>query len=137
MERASVYERPEVGAEAAELFLDFQHDVRVFNGGVDLELVPDDAFVLKELVDFFGSVVGDLFDVEIVKCYPVGGSAFEDCLPAEACLCAFEDEEFEQVAVVVDRHAPLFIVVRLVDGAAGAEAPYGIAVLLVGICGHG
>ena len=137
LERASVYERPEVGVESAELFLDFQYDVRVFDGGVYFEFVADDARIFEQFGDFFGSVVGNLFDIEVIECYPVRGSPFEDGLPAEACLCAFEGEEFEQVSVVVDSHSPFVVVVRLVYGATGAEAPDGIAVLLVGICGHG
>ena len=118
-----------MGVEAAELFLDFERDVGVFDGGVNLEFVSDDAGIFEQFGDFLGSVTGDCFDIEIIERYPVRVSAFKDGFPAEASLCSFEDEQFEQVAIIVDRHSPFVVVVRLVDGATGAEAPDGVAVL--------
>src|SRR5262249_40201468 len=43
--------------------------------------------------------------------FPVTFAAFQDRPPTETCLSAFQNQEFEEQPVVVNRHAPFVIVV--------------------------
>src|ERR1051325_8784375 len=61
----------------------------------------------------------------------------EDGFPTEACLGTFEDEEFKERAVVVDRHAPLLVVVVdqwLPGGPLAALQRHGLLRSLIPLC---
>ena len=60
---------------------------------------------------FFAVVPRDRLGVEIVEDGAVAIALAKDGVPTEARLRAFEDEKLEERAVVVERHAPLRIVV--------------------------
>jgi hypothetical protein len=98
---------PDVGVEGAELFLDFEEGLGVGDGGGDFEAVSDDAFVFEELGLVLGGEAGDFGWVKVGEGFAVGGTFLEDGFPGEAGLGAFEDQELEEEAVVVDRDAPL------------------------------
>ena len=59
----------------------------------------------------------------MIKGLPVAIPLLEDRLPAQPGLGPFQDQELEEAAVVVERHAPLRIVVRDGEFRPGPFAP--------------
>ena len=110
---------PQVGVEAAEFGLDGEGKLGVENRRFDLEAVADDPGIREQALDFGGAETGDLRDFEVGKSPVIGIALFQDGDPAQAGLRAFEDQEFEQFAIVVQRDAPLLVVVGDFDGGLG------------------
>lgn len=89
------HKRQYVVAETAILFLDAEKE----------PCVGDCRFYLQPVTDYAAGVhqsfyvgVGHLshfFGVEVVECRAVSVAFFQYCYPAQSCLCAFEQEEFE------------------------------------------
>jgi hypothetical protein len=50
-------------------------------------------------------------DLEIIERLAIGIALAQDRIPGQARLRPFQNKEFKQPAVVVQRHAPLFVVV--------------------------
>ena len=63
----------------------------------------------------FRAIPGNARWVEPVEGGPVVLALVEDRLPAQAGLSSFEDQELEQQPIVVDRHAPLVVVIVAVE----------------------
>jgi hypothetical protein len=105
---------PEKEAERAMLFPNRQVTLGVFNRGLDFTAVADDAGVGEQARQVMRIVAGDLFRVEIVERAPIMVPLAQDGQPVEAGLRAFENQHLEQAAVVVNRYAPLFIVIELI-----------------------
>ena len=97
--------------EASELALDFEKRARVADRRCDFESVADDAGVGRGFVDLFRGEACDFDGIEMSEHSAIGVAFLEDGGPAEARLGAFEDEEFEKGAVVVDGDAPFVVVV--------------------------
>jgi hypothetical protein len=104
-------ETPDEFVETSELFLSFEERLCVLDGGVDLQAIADNAFVLHQLGLLGGAVFGDLFGVEVVEGLAVVFALFEDRQPAEASLGAFEIDHFEEVAVIVADNTPFLVVI--------------------------
>ncbi len=104
-------ELPDVAVEAAELLLHAEKRLRIFDGGSDLQPVANDSRIRQELFGSCGVVLRDAFGIEAVEGETVIVALVQNRGPAQACLRAFENQEFEERAVVVHRHAPLFIVI--------------------------
>jgi hypothetical protein len=102
---------PDPGVEAAELLLDGEERPGVGDGSGDLEPVADDSGVGEQQRGLFGAIAGDGRGVELSEGRAIPLALFEDGLPTETCLGAFEDEQLEESAVVMDRYAPLLVVV--------------------------
>ena len=88
-------EPPDVGVETPELLPDGQEGPGVPDGGIDLEPVADDAGVGEELIHLPPAVPGDGRNVETVEGRAVVFALFQDGVPAQPGLGAFEDEKFE------------------------------------------
>src|SRR5207248_2427000 len=97
--------------EAAELFLHGKEGFGVGDRRIDLEPVADDAGIGEELLHFSRVVAGDLVGVEVIKGVSIILALAEDRLPAQAGLGTFEDEELEELSIIVQRDAPLLVVV--------------------------
>src|SRR5262249_40935580 len=76
-----------------------------------LEPVADDPWVGEQRLDVLRAVPGDGGDVEAVESRAIARAPSEDGVPAQARLGPLQHEELEQRAVVVDRDAPLLVVV--------------------------
>ncbi len=109
--RASVHELPYVAIEGAVFFLHLQQRFGILHGGGDFQAVADDARVLEELREFALVVSGHAIGIEIAKGGAVVFAFVEYCLPAESGLRTFENQEFKQGAIIVDRNAPFFVVI--------------------------
>lgn len=100
--------------ERAEFFLDLDNGFGIFDGGVDLEAVPDDAGVGEQPFAIFVSVGSDFFDVEIVIGFAEAFFFFQDGLPAETGLVDLHDQSAKQFVIVMDRESIMMIVVFFV-----------------------
>ena len=109
--RFASHELPDVGVEAPELFLDGQERFSILNRRRDLQTIADDAGIIEQLLGFFRAVARHLGGVESIEGFPVVLPLSQDGVPTETGLCAFEDQKLEQRAIVVDRDAPLLIVI--------------------------
>ena len=112
---AAADEAPDEAVEAPELRPERQEGAGVLDRAPDLESVPDDARVGEERADLGGPVAGHLPGGEAVEGAPVPRALAEDRDPGEARLRALEAQELEEPPVVVERHAPLAVVIRAIE----------------------
>ena len=142
--RLAADEAPEESVEAAELRPQREVGAGIRDAPRDLEPIADDAGIGEERADLGRVVAGHLPGIEAVEGAPVGRALPENRDPGEAGLGALEAEELEEPAVVVERNAPLAVVVRAVErvgpgpAAAGAVvgAGAGERAMRVLLCSH-
>jgi len=105
-------ELPDVAVEVAELALNRKERPGIGDRGLELEAVAHHARIAHERPQFARAEAGDLRGVESREPAAVVLALLQYRVPGEACLRAFEDEEFEQPAVIVQRNAPFAVVIR-------------------------
>src|SRR5579862_1195242 len=104
-------ELPDITVEAAKLFLHLEERSRIRDGGSDFEFVAHDSSIGKQLLDLLAIIGGDALDVEAVECPAVIFALVEDRAPTQSGLRTFQDEKFEELAIVVNGNAPLFVMI--------------------------
>src|SRR5579875_1185087 len=117
----TAYELPNIGIETRAFLLHVEKRLRVPHSRPNLQAVTYNAGVCEQAGDFRFAVMSNSAGVKTVKGGAVGGTLLQNGRPAKPCLRAFENEELEQRAVVVKRHAPLLIVIgghHRIDGPA-------------------
>ena len=97
------------------LLLDREEGARVEGDGLEFAAVSDESRVPHQGVDFLVVEAGELTDVEADESLPIVFTLLQDGDPGEAGLRALEDELFEELAVVADRHAPFVVVIGDVE----------------------
>jgi TolB-like protein len=115
LDRPAFHEAPLIGIESAELFLHFQKCTCIGYGRCHLQAIADDAGVGQEFRHRSFVETGHFFGVEAAKGGAIGHPFAQDGDPGEPGLGTFQDQEFEQEPVVVDRHAPFLVMVGLVE----------------------
>jgi hypothetical protein len=118
-------ELPGVAIEAAELALDRKERPGIGNRGLELEPIAHHARVAHERPQFARAEAGDLRGVESREPAAVVLALLQYRVPGKARLRAFQDQELEQPAVIVQRNAPFPVVIsdlQLVDFAPRAAA---------------
>lgn len=111
LDRSAADEPPKITLERAFLFLEGEERARVGDRRLDLGPVPDDTRISQEAGPFPPVVAGDPSRVEAVEGGAVARSLPQDRLPRQARLRPLEDQELEELAVIPERNAPLFVVV--------------------------
>ena len=91
--------------------------------------MPDDPRVSQQPVDIGGIVAGDLRGIEAVEGASEVVALAQDRQPRQARLEALEAQLLEQPPIVVDRMAPLVVVVRAIQRVAGRPPAAGLAVV--------
>lgn len=109
--RLIFHETPNVVVEAAKLALHCQERFCVSDGGIDLEAITNDAGILQKRRDFALVVFGDLLWIETVESGAIVVTLAKNGFPTEPRLSSFENQKLKKTLVVVNGHAPLFIVV--------------------------
>ena len=71
--------------------------------------------------------MGDALRIESLEGAAIILTLVEDRAPTQTCLCAFQNQELEERAVIVHRHGPFFIVITNVLVASGPAATDGLA----------
>ena len=106
---------PEPLGEAAVLLLDREEGARVEGDGFEFAAMADHAGIGHERVDLLGVEACDLTDVEVREGFAVVVPLLQHGDPGQAGLGAFEDELFEEQAVVMRRHPPFVVVISDVE----------------------
>ena len=104
-------ESPNVPVEGSKPLPNDDESLGIADCRVDFEPVADYSTVLEQGCDFTGIVFRDFIIIEVVKRPAEVFPLIQDGAPAQAGLKAFEDQEFEQFPVVMDRSAPFLIMV--------------------------
>src|SRR6266849_3045024 len=110
---------PDVSGKAAELLLYREKSFCVADHGGDLQPVTHDAGICQQLIDFLLVVFCDDLRPKPVKGFAIVLALLQDRLPAQPRLRAFETKELKEPVIVMQRHAPLFIVIAHHDLALG------------------
>src|SRR5215210_5751235 len=113
--RLAADEAPEVSVEGPEFLPDREEGPGVADRRLHLPAVADYAGIGQQFLDLSFAVPGDLLRIEAVECAPVAPALLEDRQPAQARLRPFQHEHLEEPLVVVDRDAPLLVVVGDVE----------------------
>jgi len=123
-DRSATHKVPDVGVKLSKLVLDLQEGAGVGNRGGNLQAVANDSRVGQKLAHFFGVESRYLPRIKLAEDLAVALAFSQDGVPTQAGLRAFESQEFEPEVVVVDRNAPLFVVVGNVQRIACPVATY-------------
>ena len=105
---------PEVAGKTAPFPLNFPEYLCVVHRGLDFPAVADDARVLCQGSQLVLLVSAYRVQVKAVKGLPESVPFIEHTGPGQAGLKALQDEHFKEFLVVMDRHAPLLVVVAQV-----------------------
>src|SRR2546425_655748 len=116
-------ELPDKGVEAPVLAPDRQERTRVGDRRFDLRPVADDARVLHEAPDPGVGVADDLARVEAIERRAVRGALSQDRRPAQPRLRPLQNQELEEPSVLVERHAPLSVVIADLERSPSPRAP--------------
>lgn len=111
LDRRAIDKAPEEFAERLPVGGQRQVGTGVLDGGGDLGAVADDAGIGEQRGDFLVAIAGDQRRFETVEGAPVVFPLLEYRRPRQAGLRAFEDQQFEEGTVVMERDAPFLVVV--------------------------
>jgi hypothetical protein len=89
----------------------------------EFEAIPDDSRILQESSHLGGAITRDFTRIEVVISLAVILPLLENRRPAQARLRTLENQEFKQLAVTVDRNAPLPVMILPVKRAAVGSRP--------------
>src|SRR5205814_5163042 len=109
--RFAADETPKVSVETAELFPDREKRFRILDCRRNLQSVPHDPGVAEQPFHIARAVARDLFRAKSVERLAIVFPFLENRCPAQSGLCALEDQKLKQLSIVMNRHAPLLIVV--------------------------
>jgi hypothetical protein len=107
----SVDELPNISVEAAAFLLDGEEGAGILDGRANFEQVANDRIICQQSCNISLVVSGYFARIEALEGGAICGTLLQDGNPAQTGLGALQDNEFEETAVVVQRHAPFFIVV--------------------------
>lgn len=107
----SIHKPPDIRIETAKFPLDFEKGARILNGRSNLQTIADDSFVGQQSRDLSVAVFRNFLRIELIKRTTILLSLSQDYLPAKPGLRTFKNQELKQLAIVVNRNAPLEIVI--------------------------
>jgi len=113
--RLSVAELPDEAVEAAERRLHFEKLPRVNYCGLHFQPVAHDARILQQRFYVISVVSGNAAGIEIIEGAAIVFALAQNGEPAQPGLGAFQNQEFEQAAVIVQRHGPFAVVIMLIQ----------------------
>src|SRR5690606_41120383 len=104
-------EAPDIGVEAAELFLHVEETPRILDRRFDLQPITNDARIAHQLLDRARVETRDAHGIEFGERAAVAFALAEHRAPAQARLRGLEHEELEVHAILVHGDAPLAVVI--------------------------
>jgi hypothetical protein len=122
LDRRVIDELPNVVVEVAEMALHLDKSFGVHDGSFDLQSVAYYPGIDEQFSELPFSVSCDLAWLEIVKGGPVALALSQYGDPAQPCLRAFENEQFEQSSIIVERRTPFTVVLGDVKRVSGCPA---------------
>lgn len=110
--RRAVGELPYILVECPEFFLGCEEGFGVGDGGGDFQAIANDTGIGHQFRGFRFGIARDFFWIKLVKGFAKIFTLLQHAIPTQASLHAFENKKFEELAIVVKRHAPLLVVIR-------------------------
>src|SRR5438445_192766 len=110
--RRAAHKTPDVGVEAFKLLLQPAESLRVLDRTGHLQSIAHDAGIFQEAFDARRSEASHAGRIEFSERFAIGFSLLENRFPTEAGLRSLQRQKLEVNPVVVNRDAPLPIVVR-------------------------
>ena len=107
----TVHKTPYKLVERAKRILNGKKRLRITDGRLDLESIPDDPRICEQAVLFPLAVFRNQGGVAFLKCFSIVIAFLEDRYPTQACLRSLKDQKFEQQPVVMDRDTPFRVMV--------------------------
>src|SRR2546423_10246256 len=98
--------------ERPKFFLNFFYRLCIFNGGLNLQPVADDAGILQQEPDFFISVPRYLFDRELVKGFIKIFFLIEDGSPGKPGLVDLQHQSCKQFIIVLNWKSIFFVMIQ-------------------------
>src|SRR5690606_10308805 len=111
VDRPPVDEAPDISIERTKLFLHFEKSLRVSYSRRDLQPIPYDPLVGHELRLPRLRKSRDLCRIKPVERLAISIAFSQDRVPAQPRLRPLEYQKFKKCPVVVQRHAPLRVVI--------------------------
>ena len=102
---------PDELIEATEFILHGKKCFGIVDRGLNLEPVTNNPRIRHEFRLLLHPVLGNQERVELIERLSIVFSLFENCGPTQPRLCSFKDQKLEEQSVIVNRNAPLGIVV--------------------------
>ena len=102
---------PTKSVEATILFLDSKNRVGICDSGMNLQLITNNAFILKKRLEFSFVIPSNRLDIEVVKSFSEVFALIENRSPAKSCLHRFQGQSFEECLVIVARNSPFVVMV--------------------------
>lgn len=107
----AIDELPDEDVEQALASPQFQEPVCIVDRGLDLQPLADDAGVAEQGVDPAPCVASNPLRIELIEGPAVVHALVQRRRPAESCLAGIQYQVHEMPGVVVQRDAPLGVVV--------------------------
>ena len=104
-------ESPNVLIERTEFLLNGEKRVGVLDGRLYFEPVPNNSGIVQQCLHFSLVVPGDGNRVEMIEGFSERVTFPQNRVPAQSGLSAFQNEEFKQSNVIMQRNAPFSIMV--------------------------
>ena len=104
-------ESPNVLIERTEFLLNGEKRVGVPDGRLYFEPVPNNSGIVQQCLHLSFVVSGDGHRVEMIEGFSERVTFAQNRIPTQSGLSAFQNEEFKQLHVIVQRHAPFSVMV--------------------------
>src|SRR5208337_5544510 len=109
--RFAAHKLPDESIETAELFLHVEKLLRIVHCRFHLQPVAYDTLILQQRFYFIRIISGNSLGVEIVESGAKIFAFAQNGNPAQSRLRTFQQEELEECAVIMLRHAPFLVMV--------------------------
>src|ERR1019366_9834404 len=116
---------PKVAVETPKLALHGEKRLRILDSRGDFEAVADDAGVGEQRGGLALAVAGDFFDAKAFECAAIVFAFRQHDGPAQSGLRTLECQQLEQSTILVQRHAPLDVVVGDIERLFGPRTTRG------------
>ena len=107
----AVHLAPQIRVERTIRLLDIENPLRILDGRFDLEAIPYDAGISHETGNIVWRVSRDALTVKRMQRLSVVFPFFQYCQPTQTRLCAFQNQEFKQASVVMNRATPFVVMI--------------------------
>src|SRR3989454_5730759 len=108
-------EAPDVPIETAVLLLHVEKPPRVGDGRFDFQAITDDTRVSHQACNVSLAESRHFPHIEVLECLPEIVALAQDGNPAQPRLKALQGQHLKDLPIVMDRHAPLLVVILAVQ----------------------
>src|SRR3989338_3227841 len=102
---------PDERVKTAKFILHIEKLLGIDHRGSHLQAIAHDTSILQQRFYFICAISGNACRIEIIECGAIMVALAQNSDPAQARLSAFQNQEFEEGAVILQRPAPFLIVI--------------------------